>query len=218
MQDIAPFLEVNPLSSDNPRIVEIQRVVCGFYQITMTDLLSDRCGRELAWARQAAMYLTKCLTFYSLSMIGKVFRRDHTTVMHAIRATERRLTKFPELGNDLTRIKDLLAVRSRTDVGRIERQLARIAHAGFVPSGEQKTLAGQAEYVKALADIPPHLLELAVDRLIREREDKWFPLPAQIRVHIADELAKLRRGAVEEDITAMKSDLRAKFPNAAFGD
>lgn len=44
------------------------------------------------------MYLARKLTRHSLEEIGGYFGgRDHTTVMHAIRIVELRMTKDPEL-------------------------------------------------------------------------------------------------------------------------
>lgn len=48
--------------------------------------------REVAHARQYAMYLARQRTSKSLLQIGSFFGgRDHTTVIHSIRAVERRM-------------------------------------------------------------------------------------------------------------------------------
>jgi chromosomal replication initiator protein len=70
-------------------IEEIQRVVCGYFQIP-DDLLRGKSRKqEIALARQIAMYLSKEMTHYSLKSIGLHFGgRDHTTVIHAVRTVD----------------------------------------------------------------------------------------------------------------------------------
>ena len=70
----------------------IQRVVAGYYQLRVMDLLSRKRTRTLAHPRQLGMALAKELTQHSLPEIGEAFGgRDHTTVMHACRAVRERM-------------------------------------------------------------------------------------------------------------------------------
>ena len=83
-------------------IEDIQRKVCEYYRIKMSDLLSDRRIKTLARPRQIAVYLSKILTTRSLPEIGRKFGgRDHTTVLHAVRKIQELLTKDPEMENDI---------------------------------------------------------------------------------------------------------------------
>lgn len=67
-------------------IDDIQKVVCDFYKIKLSDLLSSKRTQAIARPRQIAMTLSKELTQYSLPAIGEAFGgRDHTTVLHAQR-------------------------------------------------------------------------------------------------------------------------------------
>ncbi len=67
-------------------IEEIQRAVCEYFNIPDDLLRGKSRKKEIAFARQIAMYLSKELTNYSLKSIGLHFGgRDHTTVIHAIR-------------------------------------------------------------------------------------------------------------------------------------
>jgi len=76
-------------SYHNPRIAEVQRVVSAYYGLPMDDMLCPRRWRWMARPRQIAMYLSRALTGQSLPVIGSHFGgRDHTTVIHAIRAVE----------------------------------------------------------------------------------------------------------------------------------
>jgi chromosomal replication initiator protein len=67
-------------------IENIQKEVCEYYKMRVSDLLSRRRTRTIARPRQMAMALSKELTEHSLPEIGDAFGgRDHTTVLHACR-------------------------------------------------------------------------------------------------------------------------------------
>jgi chromosomal replication initiator protein len=67
-------------------IENIQKTVCEYYKIRVSELLSKRRPRSIARPRQMAMALSKELTQHSLPEIGDAFGgRDHTTVLHACR-------------------------------------------------------------------------------------------------------------------------------------
>ena len=62
----------------------IMKAVAAYFNVTEADLLSQRRNREIATARQVAMYLTREQTRLSTTRIGDLYGgRDHTTVMHA---------------------------------------------------------------------------------------------------------------------------------------
>ena len=95
----------------------IQNAVTAYYSLAPTDLTSQRRSREIAWPRQLAMHLCKELTHHSLPNIGRAFgNRDHTTVLHALRAVKERLLKFAELREDIETIRESLSKNKRTDV------------------------------------------------------------------------------------------------------
>lgn len=62
----------------------IMTIVSSFYGVSVGDLKSKKRTREIATARQIAMYLARDLLSMSFPMIGKNFgNKDHSTVMHA---------------------------------------------------------------------------------------------------------------------------------------
>ncbi|MFG0325793.1 MAG: chromosomal replication initiator protein DnaA [Phycisphaerales bacterium JB037] len=80
-----------------PTIQTIIDVVTDFYSVKLTDLQSKRRQRSIAQPRQICMYLARRLTRHSLEEIGGYFGgRDHTTVMHAVKAVESRSTTEPD--------------------------------------------------------------------------------------------------------------------------
>ncbi len=69
---------------------DIQQVVAEFCNIRLADLVGPRRTKELAEARQVAMWLAKQMTSKSYPDIGRAFGgRDHTTVIHAVEKIEK---------------------------------------------------------------------------------------------------------------------------------
>ena len=79
-----PPAQVPPLEAR-----QVQDAVASRLELSVADLLSPSRTAPIARARQLAMYLTRELTDLSLPAIALAFnRRDHTTVLHAIRRVE----------------------------------------------------------------------------------------------------------------------------------
>ncbi len=88
---------------------KIQNVVSNFFNIQMSDMLSQRRSRPLARPRQIAMYLSKKMTSRSLPEIGRRFaNRDHTTVIHAVKTITRLSEQDDEMKKNINQIKSLL--------------------------------------------------------------------------------------------------------------
>lgn len=84
-------------SSNKPTIHAVIGVVTDFFGVRITDLQSKRRPRSITLPRQVAMFLARQHTPHSLEEIGGHFGgRDHTTVMHAVKAVELRMKKDPE--------------------------------------------------------------------------------------------------------------------------
>lgn len=93
------------LLRSNERIItidNIQKKVAERYNIKVSDMSSQRRNRMVARPRQIAMYLAKTLTPRSLTDIAKKFgKKDHTTVMHAIKKVEELLEMDAELKEEV---------------------------------------------------------------------------------------------------------------------
>ncbi len=65
-------------------VTKIAKVVCDYFKISQEQMSSKSRKREVAQARQIAMYLSRTLTNTSLSYIGsQIGGRDHATVLHS---------------------------------------------------------------------------------------------------------------------------------------
>ena len=90
-------------------IDKIQNTVSTFFNIQLSEMLSQRRSRPLARPRQVAMYLSKKLTTRSLPEIGRRFaNRDHTTVIHAVKTIDRLSEKDDEMKKNIEQIKGML--------------------------------------------------------------------------------------------------------------
>lgn len=101
---IADIFKENPGMKPTPEM--ILREVSNFYTIPVEKLRGSGRSRDMVQPRQVAMYLVRKLTDYSLPEIGKVFSRDHTTVLHSINKVEEYLKTTSEMENI---IKTLIA-------------------------------------------------------------------------------------------------------------
>jgi chromosomal replication initiator protein len=103
-----------------PEVREIQQAVADRLGIGVDAILSPTRSAPVARARQLAMFLTRELTDLSLPAIAEAFnRRDHTTVLHAIRRVERRALEDAGLSRALEELSAQLRTgemdRDRTD-------------------------------------------------------------------------------------------------------
>lgn len=85
--------EDDSVPSGGPSIQNIIDAVTQYYRIKVTELQSKRRPRSVVLPRQVCMYLARRHTRHSLEEIGGYFGgRDHTTVMHAIKTVEAKLS------------------------------------------------------------------------------------------------------------------------------
>jgi chromosomal replication initiator protein len=85
----------------------IQKKVCEYFDIKLSDMKIKKRSRAIAYPRQIAMYLARQLTDYSLPEIGEHFGgRDHTTVMHAYDKIKNDLKEKKGLSDLIGRVTD----------------------------------------------------------------------------------------------------------------
>ena len=89
---------------------EIISATAKYFRLKPEDMKSQRRTKELAAARQIAMYLCRELTGVSLKKLGEEYfgNRDHTTIMHGIKKVEQDLGQNPDVKNAVeTLMRDL---------------------------------------------------------------------------------------------------------------
>ena len=86
LKDVIPEIK----SMKNTEVIEIQKAVCEYYNISLTNLLSKSRKACFVLPRQIAMYLVREIKNISFPKIGDEFGgKDHTTVMHSIQKIEK---------------------------------------------------------------------------------------------------------------------------------
>jgi chromosomal replication initiator protein len=91
---------------EKPITIElVQKAVCDYFGIKVQELKAKKRTKEVANARQIAMYLTKQNTRLSLSEIGRGFGgKDHATVIYACRQVERKMARDENLNKTIENI------------------------------------------------------------------------------------------------------------------
>lgn len=104
-------------------IQTIKNHVAKTHKVPMRQLEGRRHHPRLVTPRHVAMYLAAKLTGASYPSLGREFDRDHTTVMHAVKKIERRISKDASFQREVevmaaALIPQLAADRKKT--GRLE--------------------------------------------------------------------------------------------------
>jgi len=93
----------------NISIENIIYTVANYYKISENQILSRKRTKDIALARQVAMYLAKELTSLTLESIGLNFGgKDHATVLYAYNSISTLRKKDAAVSNQILEIKELL--------------------------------------------------------------------------------------------------------------
>ena len=95
----------------NTTIEKILNEVSNKFKVSVEDLKSRKRTSNIASARHSAIYIIKKLTNSSLPAIGKMFGRDHTTVMNSIDAVEKRMANEPAYDQQIKEIIRIIKKR-----------------------------------------------------------------------------------------------------------
>jgi chromosomal replication initiator protein len=87
---------------------KVVAVVADYYNLTSTQLTGRNRNSQIAMARHIAMYLVRELMDLPFARVGKVFGRDHTTVISAVDKVEKLLKTDQELLKALDDLKTRL--------------------------------------------------------------------------------------------------------------
>ena len=98
-------------------IENIQVLVCKYFKISKNEMLSSRRSRYLVRPRQVAIYLSKILTTKSLPEIGREFSdRDHTTIIHSVKAIEKLKEDNLEISNGINFLKNQILYKKENEI------------------------------------------------------------------------------------------------------
>ncbi len=111
--DIAKSCMSELLGGAEPINVTVDKIFAAIekkYGVSRTDLEGKSRVKEVAQARHVAIYLIRNITEMSLPNIGKIFNRDHSTVISSIDTIEKKTASMPsfemEINNLIKEIKE----------------------------------------------------------------------------------------------------------------
>ncbi|MEG2144771.1 MAG: chromosomal replication initiator protein DnaA, partial [Oscillospiraceae bacterium] len=91
------------LNDSQPISVVIERIiaeVARFYEVSPSDVKSNKRAAQISLARQASMYIIREITGISMASIGDEFGgRDHSTVVYALKQVDNMLSVNPHFKN-----------------------------------------------------------------------------------------------------------------------
>ena len=100
---------LGPIKPPPAMIASIQKTVAAYYSISADSMTSRVQCAEVARPRQVAMYLAVKLTRHSIAEVGRRFKRDHTTVLHALKAVEKRCQSDDQEAFDVALLRERLS-------------------------------------------------------------------------------------------------------------
>ncbi len=90
----------------NPTPQMIMQAVANYYCIPVEQITSNKRSKDTVQPRQVSMYLVRDMLGYSLPEIGKIFSRDHTTVLHAVDKVKAQMKTSTEMNDILKTLTD----------------------------------------------------------------------------------------------------------------
>ncbi len=95
------------MTGGEPVSVTIDRIldkVAKKYGITVEDIKGTKRTKEIAYARHISIYLLRKLTDMSLPQIGKLLKRDHSTIISSLKTVEKELGASTQTDADVTEL------------------------------------------------------------------------------------------------------------------
>lgn len=83
----------------------IIKEVCEYFSLTRKQMMKRTRQREIVLARQISIYLIKKYSSLTLVSIAKIFKYDHTTIMHSIRSVMNLIDTKDNASEDMKRIE-----------------------------------------------------------------------------------------------------------------
>ncbi len=110
LDDVRALLE-NHFSGGPSRrltVADIQKEVETFFKVSHADLVGKKRTRNIIYARQIAMYLSRQMLEMPFNDIGKKFNRDHSTVMYSVTNVEEKMKESRELQEEIEALKQII--------------------------------------------------------------------------------------------------------------
>lgn len=97
-----------PVTRERVPVERVEALVSEALDVSAAALASQQRSARVVFARQVTMYLMRKQIGLALAAIGERYGRDHTTVLHAVRAIEARRACDPEVRRLVTALEERL--------------------------------------------------------------------------------------------------------------
>src|SRR4029077_11491082 len=91
-------------------VENILKSVSAVFQVRVTDLKGDTRTKDIAIPRQVAMFLAKELINESLVMIANSFGKTHSTILHAAKSIEKKISEDETLRRQIDMVRRNLEI------------------------------------------------------------------------------------------------------------
>lgn len=86
-------------------VEQILKSVATIFEVRVSDLKGSGRAKEIALPRQVAMYLAKTMINESLMMLGASFGKTHSTILHACKSIEEKMSKDETLRRQIGMVR-----------------------------------------------------------------------------------------------------------------
>lgn len=114
----APVDTLPAIPTRDADALEVLRCVARSFLVSLDQLISKDRHRSIAEARQVAYWLLRTRTRMSLPEIGRLLRKDHSTVMIGVRRIVRRRATEPSFERFTDELATAVDARLRTSEAR----------------------------------------------------------------------------------------------------
>ena len=110
LDDVRKLLENHFSGGSSKRltIADIQKEIENFFKVSHADLVGKKRTRNIIYARQIAIYLSRQMLDLPFNDIGKKFNRDHSTVMYSVTNVEEKMKESRELCEEIETLKQII--------------------------------------------------------------------------------------------------------------
>lgn len=89
----------------------IKEAICRHFNVDLEALRSKSRKRAVTWPRHVAMYLARRLTDASLDEIGRLFNRDHATVVHSVKYISKHMETSEKIRREIEFVSERIEAR-----------------------------------------------------------------------------------------------------------
>lgn len=111
LQPLLKTQRMEHLALNSNKIDQLLDVICGYFNVSRTDLYGNSRKHDVLYPRQIAMYLLRELYDLPYKKIGSIFSgRDHSTVMNSYEKISVGITQEESIQNDVQNIRSKVEV------------------------------------------------------------------------------------------------------------